>query len=41
MRDSIVLFEPEGFFPNNLRPSNVTLKTRKAWRTNEKNRKSL
>ena len=30
------LFEPEGFFPNDLRPPNVTFKPRKARRINKK-----
>ena len=30
MSDSIELFEPEGFIPNDLRPPNVTFKPRKA-----------
>ena len=29
MSDSIDLFEPEGFIPNDLRPPNVTFKPRK------------
>ena len=32
MSDSIELFEPEGFIPNDLRPPNVTFKPRKARR---------
>ena len=36
MSDSIELFEPEGFIPNDLRPPNVTFKPRKARRINKK-----
>ena len=36
MSDSIELFEPEGFIPNDLRPTNVTFKPRKARRINKK-----
>ena len=36
MSDSIELFEPEGFIPNDLRPPNVTFKSRKARRINKK-----
>ena len=36
MFDSIDLFEPEGFIPNDLRPPNITLKPRKARRNNKK-----
>ena len=36
MSDSIELFEPEGFFPIDLRPLNVTFKPRKARRINKK-----
>ena len=36
MSDSIELFEPEGFIPNDLTPPNVTFKARKARRINKK-----
>ena len=36
MSDSIELFEPEGFIPNDLRPPNVTFKPRKARRIKKK-----
>ena len=36
MSDSIELFEPEGFIPNDLRTPNVTFKPRKARRINKK-----
>ena len=36
MSDSIELFEPEGFIPNDLRPPNVTFKPRRARRINKK-----
>ena len=36
MSDSIELFEPEGFIPNDLRPPNITFKPRKARRINKK-----
>ena len=36
MSDSIELFEPEGFIPNDLRPPNVTFKPRKARRIYKK-----
>ena len=36
MSDSIDLFKPEGFIPNDLRPPNVTVKPRKARRINQK-----
>ena len=36
MSDSVELFEPEGFIPNDLRPPNVTFKPRKARRKNKK-----
>ena len=36
MSNSIELFEPEGFIPNDLRPPNVTFKPRKARRINKK-----
>ena len=36
MPDSIELFEPDGFIPNDLRPPTVTLKPRKARRKNKK-----
>ena len=36
MSDSIELLEPEGFIPNDLRPPNVTFKSRKARRKNKK-----
>ena len=36
MSDSIDLFEPEGFIPNDLRPLNVTFTPRKARRINKK-----
>ena len=36
MSDSIELFEPERFIPNDLRPPNVTFKPRKARRINKK-----
>ena len=36
MSDSIDLFEPEGFIPNDLRSPNVTFKPRKARRINKK-----
>ena len=36
MSDSIELFEPEGFIPNDMRPPNVTFKPRKARKINKK-----
>ena len=36
MSDSVELFEPEGFIPNDLRPPKVTFKPRKARRINKK-----
>ena len=36
MSDSIVLSEPEGFFPSDLRPLNVTFKPKTARRINKK-----
>ena len=36
MSDSLELFEPEGFIPNDLRPPNITFKPRKARRINKK-----
>ena len=36
MSESIELFEPEGFIPNDLRPLNVTCKSRKGRRNNKK-----
>ena len=36
MSDSNDLFEPEGFIPNDLRPTNITFKPRKARRYNKK-----
>ena len=36
MSDSIDLFEPEGFIPNDLRPPNVIFQPRKATRINKK-----
>ena len=32
MSDAIDLFEPEGFIPNDMRPSNVTFRSRKTKR---------
>ena len=36
MSDSIDLFEPEGFIPNDLRPHIITLKSTKTTRSNKK-----